>query len=401
MSSGSIGTLYEKLKPGPGRSAPKVSSHQRTRIQGAMIEIAAERGYEAVTVRKLAEVAGVSTRSFYEHFGEKEECFLSTYEWLVRRLARRMVRSQEAGRHWRQSLRLGLGTLIHELAAEPKAARLLLVEALVVGPPAAGRIARAEAIFDAVVKADLSQAPAEEMSPPFAARAIVSGATRVARTRLLEGRVEELPELVDELTEWALSYRGGPDADLLGRAATPERPARSEASRQPQLRGERERRRVERSPRDSRALILAAVAKLAADDGYEALSAPRIRATAGVSRKAFDAHFDGVLGCYLAAVEQLSTEALAEAEHEGARAATWPAGLNRAVAVLCERIGRDRAFARLVFVEGTPPGLDGVRLRERLVATAAERLRRSAPAGRRNALAPPSREADLSLARAG
>jgi AcrR family transcriptional regulator len=341
-----------------------------------MIEIAAERGYGAVTVRRLTRVAGVSTRSFYENFGEKEECFLGTYEWLVRRAARRMVGSQKAGRDWRQRLHLGLRALARDLAADPEAARLLLVEVFAVGPSAQERMSRAEAIFEAVVKTSLAEAPEEAMPPPFASRAIIAGVTTVARGRLLAGQVEELPGIVDELVEWALSYACGAAASAEQRG----RPAEPWVSRDFQ-RGleEEEEYRHRQVQGDERALVLGAVAKLAANDGYAALAPSRICAAAGVSRKAFDTHFDGVEACFLAAVEQLSTEAISEAARESAGTESWAAGLYRAVAILCERIAHDRVLSRLAFVEGLPPGPDGMRHRKRLLVAVAERLRRSVP----------------------
>lgn len=52
--------LYGKLRPGPGRPPSKVAAHQRARIQGATIELVAERGYAEVTLRRLTRLAGVS-----------------------------------------------------------------------------------------------------------------------------------------------------------------------------------------------------------------------------------------------------------------------------------------------------------------------------------------------------
>jgi len=50
-----------------------------------MIEIVADRGYEAVKMRELVVRAGVSTRAFYKHFSSKEDCFLRSQEMVVRR----------------------------------------------------------------------------------------------------------------------------------------------------------------------------------------------------------------------------------------------------------------------------------------------------------------------------
>ena len=374
-----MGTLYAKLSPGPGRIPRQVSSHQRTRLRGAMIEIAGERGFSAVTVRKLTQLAGISTRSFYEHFRSKEECFLSTYEWLVRQMARSMLRSQKVAEDWRQQLHLSLRSLFHDLAAEPRAARLLLVEASSVGAAGLERASHSEAIFEAVINTSLAGAPEGEMSPPFVPRAIVSGATRVGRARLLAGRAEELPELVEELTEWALSFSSGSPGAVVRKRQPVESPIVSKS----RLAADREAPLRQEARRNPRALVLAAVAKLAASDGYQALSAQRVRAMAGVSRKAFNAHFKGLHDCYAAAVEERATEVLADFEREGAEAPTWPAGIHRAVVGLCDRMERDRAFSRLAFAEVMLLGEDGMRLREGMITVAADRLRRSAPSGHR------------------
>lgn len=90
-----------------------------------MLEIAAERGYGAVTVRELTQLAGVSTHTFYEHFEDKEKCFLSTCDLAVRRAARRVFASRKRGRQWHEQMRLTFRALTRELAREPRSARLL------------------------------------------------------------------------------------------------------------------------------------------------------------------------------------------------------------------------------------------------------------------------------------
>ena len=373
----SVGAVYEKLRPGPGRPEPEVASHQRTRIHAAMIEIAAESGYDAVTVRKLTRLAHVSTGSFYKHFEDKEECFLSTYEQLVLAAARRMVSAQRAGQDWRERLRLGLRTLTEDVAAEPKAARLVLLEPFAVGPAASDRIARAQAISEAVVRASFNQGAGPIAIDSFLVSAIVAGATRVTRARLLAERVEALPELVDQLLEWACS--------LVGRFAEPPDPSPGLPA-DPDPDRETERSEGSRSAAgDERTLALAATAKLAAQGGYGALSTLRIRATAGVSRKSFQANFTGAEDCFLEAVEQLSESALTEATADGVRAHNWATGVHRTVAGLCARLAEDEVLSKLAFVEILAPGLSGIRRRERLVGFAAEHLRRSAPPAHRPA----------------
>ena len=46
----------------------------------------------ATTISDLVAGAGVSRRSFYEHFENKEECLLATYDELIGRLTARISR---------------------------------------------------------------------------------------------------------------------------------------------------------------------------------------------------------------------------------------------------------------------------------------------------------------------
>jgi Bacterial regulatory proteins, tetR family len=66
---------YARLKPGPGRTAAEVAFHQRDRINRAVVEVVARRGYRRATIREIAGVAGISTRAFYQHYSSKGSAF--------------------------------------------------------------------------------------------------------------------------------------------------------------------------------------------------------------------------------------------------------------------------------------------------------------------------------------
>ena len=65
--------------------------NQRTRMHGAMIEAVAINGYERTSVKQVVGLAGVSRRSFYEQFANKQECFLATYDVIATRGAGRVA----------------------------------------------------------------------------------------------------------------------------------------------------------------------------------------------------------------------------------------------------------------------------------------------------------------------
>lgn len=373
--NGQAEALYRKLSPGPGRSAREVALHQRSRIHGAMIEVVGERGYRAVTVRELARLAGVSSRAFYEHFEGKEDCFLRTYELVVQRAAGRIVAAQQGERDWEQRLHIAFSAFAQEVAGKPRNARLALVEALAVGPPALEQMRRAECMFEAMVGDGFSRAPDRVAIPPLLVKGIVTGAAGVARTRLLAGNERELPDVASTLIEWALCCHCEAAAEV---SATEHwRTQQIHVGEFEMLNGH-EKASAD-VPGDERALILSAVAKLAAAEGYWQLTVPRIRSAAGVSRRSFDAQFESVEDCFLAALELRVDRALSHAKLAYAEESSWSAGIHRAIGALCGYIARDQVLGKLGFAEAFAPGLDGMRRRESMMAGITTLLLESAP----------------------
>ncbi|HEY2216171.1 MAG TPA: helix-turn-helix domain-containing protein, partial [Solirubrobacteraceae bacterium] len=92
-----VAPLYERLPHGPHRlGTEEVIRNQRTRMHGAMIEAVAANGYEGTSVKQVVSLAGVSRRSFYEQFANKQECFLATYDVIAGRGAGRVSAAYRA-----------------------------------------------------------------------------------------------------------------------------------------------------------------------------------------------------------------------------------------------------------------------------------------------------------------
>src|SRR5262249_52001276 len=107
---------------------------------------------------------------------------------------------------------------------------------------------------------------------------------------------------------------------------------------------------------DERTMIVSAVAQLPAREGYAALTVPGIRSAAGVSRRRFDDHFEGVVDCFLAALELLVGDVNRKVQAAYRTAADWSTGIYRAVATTCTEIAADPLLVRLLFFELFVPG---------------------------------------------
>ena len=96
--------------------------------------------------------AGVSRRTFYEVFTDREDCFLAAFDEGVARASRYVLDRYDPAARWIERVRAILGGLLAFLDAEPDTGRLLLVGSLGAGSETLKRrqqvLAQATAIVD-------------------------------------------------------------------------------------------------------------------------------------------------------------------------------------------------------------------------------------------------------------
>jgi AcrR family transcriptional regulator len=349
--------LYKKLRPGPGRSASEVSEHQRARIQSAMLEILAEGGYGAVTVRELAQVAGISSRAFYQNYTGKEECFLRTHEMVVRCILRRIDDAQADEVNSRERLRVTLNVFLDELQRAPRAARLLLIDGYVAGSMALAQVRRTEQRLETRVLKCVGLAVSKNLSTLTLGRGIIVGVMSVARSRLSMSYRPTFTRLADTLADWVIDV-----VQSFQRNASQGQSPHARLRDTPEHIGLLSPSETRQWAADSdRALIMAALARLAASENYDEITVTKIRGSAGASSKKFAAHFRGVPDCFQAVVDLYISRGIPRlfSEHY----VNGPSGqwLNETIALLCELVACDPAFANLCFVDIFGPGLAGTR----------------------------------------
>jgi AcrR family transcriptional regulator len=84
--------LFPQIQPRRnGLEREHVAAHQRARLRGAVIEAVNAKGYAATSVAELIALAGVSRRTFYQHFDSKEACFLASFERILADSAERIT----------------------------------------------------------------------------------------------------------------------------------------------------------------------------------------------------------------------------------------------------------------------------------------------------------------------
>jgi AcrR family transcriptional regulator len=331
--------MYRRLPHGPsGMGRDEVARNQRARLYGAMIEAIAQRGYKATTVAHVIGLAGVSRRAFYELFTNKEQCFLATYDIVVARSRKRMLDAWASERGWANRLHSACKALLDDFAESPKGPRLVLVDALGIGPQARERMLLASFTFERLVAGAFQVAPDGVPLARLSARGIVGGVRHVAFTRMLEGRERELYMLTDEVLDWIESYRT-PAVARLG--VPPEGiPVRQPPSPAAFLARE-----------DKRARVLGSVVHLTLDEGYSELTDPQIAQFAGVSTEAFHKQFPSKQECFLAALDEFIAEALETVRPRFEGAVNWPEGVYHAMVAFVQYLLAHEAFLRIAFID--------------------------------------------------
>lgn len=343
--------------------------HQRARLHEAMVELVAEHGYDGFPVAALVARARVSKRDFYRRFSGKEECFLATYDIVVNHSLRGVHAAVEGVEARRERLRLGCLTFVGQIADNPEAAQLALVEAYGAGSGAVERMLHSNRLFEALVAKSLAPADGSPRLPRLLVKGIVAGCGEVARARLFSGNPQRLRLDGEELMRWALSFCDDDVGRLrgLGLDGAPPLPAAA----------------ADPSPGDERAMILAATARLASTEGSATLTVPRVRAAAGVSGSSFYTHFDGVADCFRATLETFSGRTLAAAEPFYLTTEDWASGVHRMTVRLCQHLAGDPTLANLAFREGYSSGPEAIEWRSAMIAKLAAMLRRGAPPAQR------------------
>jgi AcrR family transcriptional regulator len=167
-----------------GRQGAHVTEMQRRRLLSAMVEILGEHGYEGATVGRICKRAGVSRRTFYDLFDDREGCFLDAFGRAIERLTEKVEPAYASELRWRERVRAALTVLLECFDAEPGIARMCLVETLKAGPKG---LERRRAVTDALTIA-IDEGRGETKGadpPPLTAESVVGGAVSIVHARLV------------------------------------------------------------------------------------------------------------------------------------------------------------------------------------------------------------------------
>jgi AcrR family transcriptional regulator len=194
----------------------QAATSQRDRLLVALAESVVELGYPNTRVADVIARAGVSRRTFYEHFTDLEDCFLATYDRGVEVLSNALaggLTEAGTGADWREVLARLLATYLEVLAAEPVFSQFAMVEVLGAGPAARARYLEVvDRFHDLLRMVDAlagQQDPTHPSTTDLALSFLAGGLSRLVMTETLAGRGRELMTHYDGLLQLGVQVMGG------------------------------------------------------------------------------------------------------------------------------------------------------------------------------------------------
>ncbi len=327
-----------------------------------MIEVAARYGYGGATVGRVIKRAGVSRATFYQHFGDRGDCFLAAVRVAIARVEDGLQRARSEDAPLRQLI----ASALLAVDRDPAGARVLLIESL--AGPAATR-AEHERLLAEVQRAveDRLREGDGALRLEISARALLGGIGGILATRLHGGETGRMIDLLDDIETWVLSYattaprdRGPVDWVALGGSIEPRivpqpnpldvRLPRGRSALPPAMVAVEHRQRT-----------FAAVAQLARERGYATITVADIVAAAGIGRDAFYELFRGKQDAFLAAQSFALESSLALAASRYFGGGTWPERVWSAALPMLGYIAAVPDLTVLNFVESYAVGAPAIR----------------------------------------
>jgi AcrR family transcriptional regulator len=201
--------------PRDGKEAHRqaIAAEQRGRILAATEQLIAERGCAGTTIERIAKRARVSSITFYDHFGSKEEAFVAAFDLALAEVGARLAREAPPSLPWPEQVREGLRSLLAAIAVNPARATMCLIESQKGGPVLLGRY---EAALDlAVAKLGEGRLLDEAAGglPESLEETTAAGVAWLLRERLETEGAEGIEEMLPRLVDVALApYLGAAEA---------------------------------------------------------------------------------------------------------------------------------------------------------------------------------------------
>ena len=175
----------------------------RDRILDAALEVFARKGYHRASVDDIVRASATSKGAVYHHFPNKEAVFLALVDDFAARLAGAVAATIAVRQGALARVEGALVAALSTFADDERLARLILLEAVSLGPVYQAKRAEVAGRFAALIQGYLDEAEADGSIPPLDTRVATLawlGAINEVVIQWLHGSVRDLTATIPALT---------------------------------------------------------------------------------------------------------------------------------------------------------------------------------------------------------
>ena len=191
---------------------------QRSRLVAGAVGAIDELGYPQASIGRITTRSGVSRRTFYDMFANRDECFAAVLGEAAIQVEGELAAAGLERLPWRERVRTGLWTILAFFDREPALARACVIQALRAGPPVLERREEILARLAAIVDGGRTEGARGENCTPLTAEGVIGAAFAIVHSRLPRGEGEQLRGLLGELMAMIVLPYLGPAAARQERA---------------------------------------------------------------------------------------------------------------------------------------------------------------------------------------
>lgn len=231
LRTGSRTALGLRIPPDAGLPREQIMGIQRKRLLAAALAAVEEHGYAAVMVSHITARAGVSRRTFYEIFGNRDACLTALIEDVLGMVEAEVANADLGKLAWRERVSGGLHAILSLFEREPALARLCVVHTLRGGAQLQGRREQVIARLTAVIDEGRHEGSHADDQAALTAEGLVGAALGILYARLARETPRSLTELQGELMSMIVLPYLGPEAARAERARKWPRPSTASGPR--------------------------------------------------------------------------------------------------------------------------------------------------------------------------
>ncbi len=360
-------------KQGAPSSTARTGS-QRERMLAGIVSATSRVGYAKANVASVIGEAGVSRPTFYEHFSDREECFLAAAEDVSRQLLERVRIAVQDGPA-QSAAATAVKELVRFAGTAPERARFLMSDTLAGGPRTLDVRDHGVSAIAAVLERAYEQVEENSEIPDMPSEVLIGASWRLLASRLRRGQ-RALAALETGLLGWTHHYEQ-PAGTYRRRTCgdTPAPPGLAPVAGSTPLRAPpalapgRPRISEEAVAENHRQRIMFATAALVQRRGYSATTIAQITKLAGVDGRVFYRLFTDKQDAFSAVHELGFQQLMAATAGAFFTGEDWPARMWQALGALTAWLERNPAIAHVGFVESYAVGPGAVqRVEDSLIA---------------------------------